>query len=82
VKPHCAHPNWIRRADEDVALYCRFRCADCGAPAWRRFNDPDSKIRPYVRPERIDSPSPQDLRIEERLMADRARGGAHPVSRL
>ena len=82
MKSACIHPKWIRRPDEDIALHCRFRCTECGVPAWRRFDEPDSNIRPYAHPEHVDSPSPQALRIEERLMNDRARGGAHPVWKL
>jgi hypothetical protein len=66
----------VRRPDEDVGIFCRFRCADCGAPAFRRFDEPDTRIRAFADREKIDGPSYQDLRIKARMETDRLRGSA------
>ena len=73
----CAHRRWVRRPDEDADVICRFRCADCDAPAWRRFNAPDARILPFPDREKPDEPTSSDIRIESRLLEDRIRGGAY-----
>ena len=73
----CPHAHWLRRPDEDVGLRCRFRCPQCGARGWRRFDEPDSKIRAFLDADEIEHDAEIDLEIETRFRLERIEGGAH-----
>ena len=75
----CSHPRWVRRADEDRGIRCRYRCATCGAAGWRRFREPEASIRLCLIAEarEVREASELDLRIKERFQRERIEGGLY-----